>query len=436
MYTFSLCDDPEQTDIRGNFCVPYSSAQVRRRNLYAVGEKTHYGQTLEKQINLPGLWEACVEGCDFEARRGEVDRYNAAHKWRKRGLAIVPVKFGIAFTAKLLNQGGALVHCYTDGSVLVSHGGVEMGQGLHTKVQQCVAQAFGIDLAKVHVEETATDKVANSSPSAASMSTDLYAMAALDACRQILERLEPLRRRRRREEEEEEDESSSSAAPDFASLCVAAYVARVNLSAQGFYVVPSDRCGYDFDTQSGTPFNYFTSGVGVSEVELDALTGDVHLRRVDLHMDLGASVNPAIDVGQIEGAYAQGFGLFCLEELVWGDDQHPWVTPGRLFTTGPGAYKIPSANDTPRDFNVVLTDNPNPYAVHSSRAVGEPPLFLGASAFFAVKDAIKHARKEHHNTTSHVTLDAPLTPERARMACGDDIASLFAGPDFRAKGSF
>mmetsp|Transcript_15711 Transcript_15711/g.63270 ORF Transcript_15711/g.63270 Transcript_15711/m.63270 type:complete len:1461 (+) Transcript_15711:101-4483(+) len=413
---------------------------LRERNLLAVGESTHYDQVIEPtHVDLARLWARGLEVAEFATRRAEVDAYNATNTWRKRGLAMVPVIFGISFTAKLLNQGGALVHVYTDGSVLVSHGGTEMGQGLHTKVQQAVAHALGgLDLAQVHIEDTATDKVPNSSPSAASMSTDLYCMAALDACAQILERLEPLRA-------ELAEQSNDGLGVPWGQLVVQAYVRRVNLSAQGFYIVPHDRCGYDFakpipegatNAARGQPFNYFTSGVACSEVELDVLTGDSHVRRADVVMDLGCSINPAIDVGQIEGAFAQGYGLFCLEEMVWGDKEHPWVKRGQLFTKGPGAYKLPSANDTPLDMRVVLVDNPNPHAVHSSRAVGEPPLFLGSSAFFAIKDAIASASAD--KLAAAGPIDSPLTPERARMACGDAYARRFVSADgaFRAKGSF
>lgn len=309
-----------------------------------------------------------------------------------------------------------------------------MGQGLHTKVQQAVARAFSVPMSKVHIEETATDKVPNSSPSAASLSTDLYCMAALDACRQILLRLEPIR-------------EQLPADCTFTNVVQKAYFCRVNLSAQGFYIVPSDRCGYDFsielkagdsNSKRGQPFNYFTSGIAVSEVEVDTLTGDVELRRVDITMDLGASINPTIDIGQVEGAYVQGFGLFTMEELVIGDPKtHSWVKSGHFFTRGPGAYKIPTSNDAPLDFRVVLADSTNPFAVHSSRAVGEPPLFLGASAFFAIKDAIAMARTEA-GKEGYFPVDSPLTAERARMACADDYTQLFVDncDHFRAKGSF
>lgn len=386
--------------------------EIRSRNMYVEGQTTHFGQQLE-DFNLQTLWQHTIDRSEFEAKKKEVDAFNKSNRWKKRGVAILPTKFGISFTSKFMNQGGSLVHVYADGSVLVSHGGVEMGQGLHTKVIQVVARVFGIPHDQVHIDETSTDKVPNSQPSAASMSTDMYGMATLDACEQILARLAPIRER---------------LGPDasFSDVTNAAYFGRVNMSAQGFYIIPNERCGYDFsksvteNIKEGTAFNYFTTGVACTVVELDVLTGDFHMLSVDVLMDLGASINPGIDIGQIEGAFMQGFGLFALEELVWGDDGHPWVKRGNLFTRGPGAYKIPSANDVPLKFRVWLESNrKNKFAVHSSKAVGEPPLFLGSSAFFAVKEAIYAARSDagHHG---YFELRSPVTSERARMACADE----------------
>ncbi|KAL4155217.1 hypothetical protein PRNP1_007330 [Phytophthora ramorum] len=387
--------------------------EIRSRNMYVEGQTTHYGQPLE-DFNLRTLWQHTIDRSGFESKKAEVGEFNKNNRWKKRGVAILPTKFGISFTSKFMNQGGALVHVYADGSVLVSHGGVEMGQGLHTKVIQVAARAFGIPHELVHIEETSTNKVPNSQPSAASMSTDLYGMATLDACEQILARLAPIRER-----------MGSDAS--FGDVTNAAYMERVNMSAQGFYIVPNERCGYDFtrsvaeNIEVGTAFNYFTTGVACTVVELDVLTGDFHMLSVDILMDLGASINPAIDIGQIEGAFMQGFGLFALEELVWGDDGHPWVKRGNLFTRGPGAYKIPSANDVPLDFHVWLESNQkNKFAVHSSKAVGEPPLFLGSSAFFAVKEAIYAARADA-GVHGYFELRSPVTPERARMACADKM---------------
>eukprot|EP00965_Chrysotila_dentata_P245618 6206664-Pleurochrysis_carterae.AAC.2 len=310
-----------------------SAHAIRDANMYKPNELTHFGQPLpEGEWRVPRAWADLQQRVDVAAARADADAFNKTNKWRKRGVAIVPTKYGINFTAKFMNQGGALVHLYTDGTVLVTHGGTEMGQGLHTKVAQVAAKAFGLPLSKVHIAETATDKVANTQPTAASMSTDLYGMATLDACRQILARLEPIRKKM----------------PDapLAAVANAAFFARIDLSAHGFYAVDTKRCGYDWDAAPpplpdgtpdnaarGNPFNYFTQGVGFAEVEVDVLTGDHEVRRVDLLVDVGSAINPAIDIGQIEGAFTQGMGWVTTEELIWGDGHHKWVQPaGRLHT--------------------------------------------------------------------------------------------------------
>ncbi|OQS02432.1 xanthine dehydrogenase [Thraustotheca clavata] len=399
--------------------------ELRSRNLYKDQQVTHFGQKLV-DYHLPELWERALKESHFRERQEEVVKFNAENKWTKRGIAILPTKFGISFTNKFMNQGGSLVHVYADGSVLVSHGGTEMGQGLHTKVMQIVAKSFGISMDMVTIHETSTDKVANSQPSAASMSTDLYGMATLDACEQINARIAPVKAR-------------LGPNATFAQVVKTAYFERIDLSAHGFYIVPNENCGYDWtksvDEQTSTAFNYFTTGVGVSQVEIDVLTGDVHMTKVDIYMDVGASINPAIDIGQIEGAFIQGFGLFCMEQHVWGDSDHPWLPRGALFTRGPGTYKIPSFNDVPLEMNIWLEPNKkNKFAVHSSKAIGEPPLFLGATAFFAIKDAIAAARKEHHEPTTPWTLLAPATSERVRMAIQDCFCADIPENDFVAYG--
>lgn len=407
------------------------SLTFRQMNFYRDGDRTPFGQPIPgSQWHVPRAWDELLARCDFHRRREQVKKFNEENQFKKRGISMLPTKFGISFTAKFMNQGGALVHVYTDGTVLVSHGGTEMGQGLHTKVIQVVARAFGIPESQVHISETATDRVANAPPTAASMSTDLYGMAALDACEQILERLRPV--------------AEKMPGADFASIVQAAYFARVNLSAQGFYAVPTERCGYDFDKQvtdnaeRGNPFNYFTQGVACTEVEVDCLTGDCHIIRADVLMDLGSSINPAIDIGQIEGAFVQGYGWSTMEELVWGDAEHPWVRPGQLFTRGPGTYKIPAFNDVPRDFRVhLLSDNDNPFAVHSSKAVGEPPFFLGSTGFFAIREAIADARAANGHQGWY-GLQSPATSERIRMAVADNIGRSVSqnNSNFQAKGSF
>ena len=284
------------------------ATSFRESNFYREGDCTHFGQVFEEGTwNVPRSFEDAKVQSGVEDRKREIAEFNSKNKWKKRGYAFIPTKFGIAFTAKFMNQGGALVHLYVDGTVLVSHGGTEMGQGLHTKVCQVAAQAFGIGYDKVFVDDSDTSKVANTQPTAASMSTDMYGMATLDACNQILKRLRPFR------EKLGEDASLAQVAND-------AFFERVDLSAHGYYTLSNDRCGYNWDavpdgTETGPdnsfrghPFNYFTQGSCFSMVEIDLLTGDHSVLRSDVVMDVGSSINPAIDIGQIEGAFVQGVG--------------------------------------------------------------------------------------------------------------------------------
>ena len=416
--------------------------KLRRDNLYTLEDSTPFGMRFGGEFtgkwNVPRMWDRLHRELDVPGRRGAARKFNSVNKWKKRGVGFIPTKFGIAFTAKFMNQGGALVHLYTDGTVLVSHGGTEMGQGLHTKVCQVAAQAFNIPLSHVYVNDSSTDKVANTLPSAASMSTDLYGMAVLDACQQILERIKPIR---------------DTLPPGSALAIIAqkAFYERVDLSAHGFYALDNDRCGYDWNkgkpegypdclpenSWKGHPFNYFTQGVALAEVEIDVLTGDYKTIRADVLVDVGSSINPAIDVGQIEGAFIQGMGWCTIEEVIYADDDHKWIRPrAKVFTQGPGTYKIPAFNDVPEQFNVSLLENAdNPFAVHSSKAIGEPPFFLGCSVFYAIKDAVAAAR----GGTDYFEFRMPATSERIRMACGDRL-SLDSIADtkleFQPKGSY
>ncbi|KAH1104771.1 hypothetical protein GYH30_038233 [Glycine max] len=314
-----------------------SPEKIREINFQGEGSILHYGQIVQYSTLAP-LWNELKLSCDFAKARKEVDEFNSHNRWRKRGIAMIPNKFGISFTTKLMNQAGALVQVYTDGTVLVTHGGVEMGQGLHTKVAQIAASAFNIPLSSVFISDTSTDKVPNASPTAASASSDMYGAAVLDACEQIMERMEPI--------------------------------------------------------ASKHNFNSFA---------------------------------------EIEGAFIQGLGWVALEELKWGDEAHKWIPSGCLYTCGPGAYKIPSVNDVPFKFNVsLLKGHPNVKAIHSSKAVGEPPFFLASAVLFAIKDAIIAARSEMgHN--EWFPLDSPATPERIRMACLDELLSSFVNSDFHPK---
>ncbi|XP_062863680.1 xanthine dehydrogenase/oxidase isoform X2 [Trichomycterus rosablanca] len=379
--------------------------EVRMINLYKQGENTPFNQCLE-QFTVGRCWQECMRISDFHKRETEMEKYNKQHRWTKRGLSIIPTKFGISFTAVFLNQAGALVHVYTDGSVLLTHGGTEMGQGLHTKMVQVASRTLGIPHTKIHICETSTNTVPNTSPTAASASSDLNGMAVFNACQTLLQRLEPYK--------------SKDPKGSWEDWVKAAYFDRVNLSANGFYKTPD--IGYDFESNSGRVFNYFTYGVAVSEVEIDCLTGSHKNLHTSIVMDVGKSLNPALDIGQVEGAFMQGVGLFTLEELRYSPQ-------GYLYTRGPGMYKIPAFGDIPTELKVsLLRDAPNERAIFSSKAVGEPPLFLAASVFYAIKDAITAARAES-GLTKPFRLDSPATPERIRNACEDKFTKLCPPPE-------
>eukprot|EP00079_Xenopus_tropicalis_P035814 XP_017949585.1 PREDICTED: xanthine dehydrogenase/oxidase [Xenopus tropicalis] len=379
--------------------------QVRELNMYSEGDLTHFTQQLES-CTVRRCWEECLKQANYHERKRSIEEFNRQHRWKKRGIAIIPTKFGISFTVAFLNQSGALVHVYTDGSVLLTHGGTEMGQGLHTKMVQVASKALGIPTSRIFISETSTNTVPNTSPTAASVSSDLNGMAIFNACQKILQRLEPYR--------------NSNPNGPWESWISAAYLDRVNLSATGFYKIPG--IGYDMEKNEGRPSNYFSYGVACSEVEIDCLTGDHKNLRTDIVMDVGSSLNPAIDIGQVEGAFVQGLGLFTLEELKYSPD-------GILYTRGPGMYKIPAFGDIPIEFNVSLLRNcPNSKAIYSSKAVGEPPLFLSSSIFFAIKEAIMAARAES-GITGAFRLDSPATPERIRNACVDDFTKLIPVPE-------
>uniref|UniRef100_A0A8C1N623 xanthine dehydrogenase n=1 Tax=Cyprinus carpio TaxID=7962 RepID=A0A8C1N623_CYPCA len=374
--------------------------EVRRMNMYKEGDFTPFSQRLDN-FTIDRCWEECMQLSDFNKRKDAVEQYNRQHRWTKRGLSIIPTKFGISFTAVFLNQAGALVLVYSDGSVLLTHGGTEMGQGLHTKMVQVASKTLGIPCSKIHITETSTNTVPNTSPTAASASSDLNGMAIYNACQTLLQRLQPYK-----------DKNPKGCWEDWVK---AAYFDRVHLSANGFYKTPD--LGYDFETNSGRPFNYFSYGVAVSEVEIDCLTGSHKNLHTSIVMDVGKSLNPALDIGQVEGGFMQGLGLFTLEELRYSPD-------GYLYTRGPGMYKIPAFGDIPIELKVsLLRDAPNEKAIFSSKAVGEPPLFLAASVFYAIKDAITAARAES-NLTGPFRLDSPATPERIRNACEDKFTKL------------
>ncbi|WP_299233089.1 xanthine dehydrogenase molybdopterin binding subunit [uncultured Halomonas sp.] len=396
---------------------------IRKRNLYRGGETplrrtTHYGQTVEQLGLLHELIERLEASSDYWQRRREITEFNAQGSVIKRGLALTPVKFGISFTAKHLNQAGALLHVYTDGSMQINHGGTEMGQGLHTKICQVVARELGLDLEAVRITATRTDKVPNTSPTAASSGADLNGMAARDACLRLKERLfdfaaanlhadQGLERDGMRLEAGHlvAGSGESERRIPWGELVQAAYFGRISLSEKGFYATPLIH--YDRETGKGRPFYYYAFGAAVSEVHVDTLTGEYQVARVDILHDVGDSLNPAIDLGQVEGGFIQGMGWLTSEELRWNDD-------GRLLNEGPATYKIPTYGDLPPVFNVELMEgHPNSMAsLYRSKAVGEPPFMLAISVWSALRDALASLAGYHASPR----LDTPATPERVLMA--------------------
>ena len=388
---------------------------VRRANFYGVDERnvTPYGQVVEDNQIAP-LVVQLEATSDYRARRAAVAAYNASSPVLKRGLALTPVKFGISFNVVHLNQAGALVHIYGDGSILVNHGGTEMGQGLNTKVAQVVAHELGVNFERVRVTGTDTQKVANTSATAASTGADLNGKAAQDAARQLRERLTAFLVERHGPVDVRfaDDTVWVGAQPmSFVEVVKQAYFARVQLWSDGFYATPG--LHWNRETMQGKPFYYFAYGAAVSEVVVDTLTGEWKLLRADVLHDVGRSLNPAIDIGQVEGAFIQGMGWLTTEELVWLPADAPRA--GLLATHAPSTYKIPTANDCPPVFDVRLYDADNAAeTVHRSKAVGEPPLLLPFSVFFAIRDAISAAGGHRVDPP----LQAPATPEAILTALG------------------
>lgn len=383
---------------------------VRRANFYGPSEGQHrnttpYGQHVEDNV-IAALVDQLALTCDYAARRAEIAAWNAQSPVLQRGLALTPVKFGISFNVAHFNQAGALVHVYTDGSVLVNHGGTEMGQGLNTKVAQVVAHELGIALERVRVTATDTSKVANTSATAASTGSDLNGKAAQDAARKIRERIAQHLAAKHGVDaagirfDDDQVHIGAQQRIAFCEAATSAYLARVQLWSDGHYATPG--LHWDRETLRGKPFFYFAYGAACSEVVVDTLTGEHRLLRADLLHDVGRSLNPAIDIGQVEGAFIQGMGWLTMEELVW----HPKT--GLLMTHAPSTYKIPTANDCPPVFNVALYENDNVAdSIHRSKAVGEPPLLLPFSVFLAIRDAVSAAGGHRVDPP----LRAPATPE-------------------------
>ena len=376
---------------------------------------TPYGQTIDDNV-IHGLVDALVKSSDYTRRREQIAAFNAWSPVLKRGLALTPVKFGISFNLAHLNQAGALVHVYVDGSILVNHGGTEMGQGVNTKVAQVVAHELGVPLARVRCTAADTQKVANTSATAASTGADLNGKAAQDAARKIRDRLAVFAAERYRVPVEQVrllDDTvwAGEHRVAFCALVQQAYMARVQLWADGFYATPG--LHWNRESLQGKPFFYFAYGAAVSEVVVDTLTGESRLLRADVLHDVGRSLNPAIDIGQIEGAFIQGMGWLTTEELKW----HP--QSGLLMTHAPSTYKIPTANDCPVEFHVALFEADNVAdSIHRSKAVGEPPLLLPFSVFFAIRDAV--------SAVGHHRVDPPLRAPATAEAVLDAIHAVRA----------
>lgn len=393
------------------FALGKDPLDVRKINLYGPSPRnaTPFGMEVFDNVS-PQLFDQIEKTSDYRQRRQDIEQFNRSNSYLKKGLALTGVKFGISFTTTFLNQGGALVHVYTDGSIHLNHGGTEMGQGLNTKVAQIVAQEFEVDLDQVKVTATSTGKVPNTSATAASSGTDINGKAAQRAARTIRRRLVDFAVEHFALGDDSEVRFAAgqvhvgNQAITFPELVNLAYLNRVSLSATGFYRTP--KIAYDGETGKGRPFYYFAYGAAVSEVVIDTLTGEHRVLRVDILHDVGRSLNPAIDLGQIEGGFIQGMGWLTSEELVFGKD-------GQFLTHAPSTYKIPTAGDRPPDFRMQLMENQEnaEESVFRSKAVGEPPLMLAISVLRALVDAVRYATDGQCRT-----LDSPATPERVLLA--------------------
>jgi xanthine dehydrogenase large subunit len=385
-------------------------AEVRRLNYYREPpeNQTHYGQPVESN-RAPRIHAELMASSEYARRRAEIDAFNASSRWTKRGIGYQPVKFGISFTTSLLNQAGAFVVIYADGSVQLNHGGTEMGQGLHTKMRVVCAHELGVAVEHVRVMTTATDKVPNTSATAASSGADLNGMAVKAACEVLRKRLRPIAAKLLQVEGEPERVVFSGGevfvpglaqrTRSFQEVTRAAYEAQVSLSATGYYRTPD--IGYDREKGRGKPFHYFAFGGAVVEVEVSGLTGEHRIRRVDILHDVGNSLVPTIDRGQVEGGFIQGLGWLTCEEILID-------SRGRLLTHSPDTYKIPALGDAPEDFRVRLLERaPQDNTIHGSKAVGEPPFMLAIGAV----TALRHAVSAFGPPRTEVRLASPATPE-------------------------
>ena len=357
------------------------------------------------------IFDNLVKKSNYKKRIFEIKKFNSKNNYQKKGIAITPVKFGISFTTIHLNQAGALVHIYTDGSVYLNHGGIEMGQGTHTKIAQLVASSFGLPYEKVKISSTNTSKVPNTSASAASSTTDLNGAAALNAASKIKLNLEKFIRSKYKIFHSKEPVYNNgyiifgNRSFKFEKIIQEAYLNRVSLSSSGFYSTPKIK--FNKKSFQGRPFYYFCYGAAVTEVTIDTLTGENIINRVDILHDAGNAINPALELGQIEGGFVQGQGWLTIEEVNWN-------SKGQITTISPSTYKIPAISDIPKEFNVeIYKDGINKEnVVNKSKTTGEPPLMLAMSVFFAIKDAIASVGDYKINPI----LDAPATSEKILMS--------------------
>uniref|UniRef100_A0A8C8BM87 Aldehyde oxidase 1 n=1 Tax=Otus sunia TaxID=257818 RepID=A0A8C8BM87_9STRI len=380
-----------------------SPEKIREINMYKENEQTHFKQKLDPQ-NLIRCWNECMEKSAYYSRKTAVNEFNKQNYWKKKGIAIVPMKFPFGLGTRYLSQAAALVHIYTDGSVLLTHGGIEMGQGIHTKMIQVASRELNIPMSCIHFCETSTTTVPNACASVGSAGTDVNGMAVKDACQTLLKRLQPI--------------INKNPKGTWNDWIKEAFEQSVSLSATGYFRGYNENM--DWEKGEGQPFTYFLYGAACSEVEINCLTGDHKNLRTDIVMDIGCSINPAVDIGQIEGAFVQGIGLYTMEELKYSPE-------GVLYTRGPDQYKIPAVCDIPEQFSVsLLSSSQNPYAIYASKGIGEAGLFLGCSVFFALRDAVTRVRNER-GLKKTFTLNSPLTAEQIWANCADDFAEMVIG---------
>nr|XP_021510779.1 aldehyde oxidase 2 [Meriones unguiculatus] len=379
--------------------------KIREKNMYKTVDKTIYKQAFSPEP-LIRCWKECLDKSSFHIRRTQVEEFNKKNYWKKRGIAVVPMKFSVGFAATSYHQAAALVHIYTDGSVLVAHGGNELGQGIHTKMLQVASRELRIPMSHLHVCETSTATVPNTVATAASIGADVNGRAVQDACQILLRRLEPIIKKN--------PEGS------WRDWIEAAFEQRISLSATGYF--RGYKAFMDWEKGEGDPFPYYVYGAACSEVEIDCLTGAHRKIRTDIVMDACCSLNPAIDVGQIEGAFIQGMGLYTTEELHYSPE-------GVLYSRSPNEYKIPTAADVPEQFHVsLLPSSQTPLTIYSSKGLGESGMFLASSVFFAIADAVAAARRQR-DLAEDFTARSPATPERVRMACADQFTDMIPRDD-------